>query len=245
MVSAQPQLPPRLHGDALRLQQVLTNLTSNAIKFTDRGSVCLFAEEAARDGATVRIRFVVRDTGIGIDREQQTKLFSPFTQADASMTRRFGGTGLGLTITKSMVELMGGQIAIASIVGQGSCFSVTLPFAIVDDGAAAWLLPDCLRDVRLLVIDDDPLSQRGLNECAQGLGWHPTVVGSGADALAELNAWGGITCPYDVIVVDGRSCPTWLKHRSRARLPAHRRGRRRAVRAAGRARAAPAGRGAG
>ncbi|UUZ54900.1 hypothetical protein LP419_02645 [Massilia sp. H-1] len=136
VVSAQPQLPPRLHGDALRLQQVLTNLTSNAIKFTDRGSVCLFAEEAARDGATVRIRFVVRDTGIGIDREQQTKLFSPFTQADASMTRRFGGTGLGLTITKSMVELMGGQIAIASIVGQGSCFSVTLPFAIVDDGAA-------------------------------------------------------------------------------------------------------------
>jgi PAS domain S-box-containing protein len=109
VVSAQPQLPPRLHGDALRLQQVLTNLTSNAIKFTDKGSVSLFAEEAARDGAMVRIRFVVRDTGIGIDREQQTKLFSPFTQADASMTRRFGGTGLGLTITKSMVEADGRQ----------------------------------------------------------------------------------------------------------------------------------------
>jgi PAS domain S-box-containing protein len=204
VVSAQPQLPPRLHGDALRLQQVLTNLTSNAIKFTDKGSVSLFAEEAARDGAMVRIRFVVRDTGIGIDREQQTKLFSPFTQADASMTRRFGGTGLGLTITKSMVELMGGQIAITSIVGQGSCFSVTLPFAVVSDGAPLPALPEALRDVRLLVIDAYPMSQRGLNECAQALGWHPTVVGSGADALAELNAWGGITCPYDVIVVDAR-----------------------------------------
>ncbi|SHH01514.1 CHASE domain-containing protein [Massilia sp. CF038] len=202
VVSAQPQLPPRLFGDALRLQQVLTNLTSNAIKFTDAGAVALFAEEAGRDGSTVQIRFVVRDTGIGIDAAQQARLFSPFTQADASMTRRFGGTGLGLTISKSMVELMGGTLAMCSTPGQGSEFTVTLPFAIVGDSSAMPDLPDNLRDVRLLFIEASPISQRALTESAQALGWHSNVAACGADALAELKAYGGITCPYDVIVVD-------------------------------------------
>jgi len=203
VVSADPHLPTRLFGDALRLQQVLTNLISNAVKFSDHGSVALFAEQTGRDGSSVRIRFEVRDTGIGIDSAQQARLFTPFTQADASMTRRFGGTGLGLTISKSMVELMGGEIAIASEPGHGSCFSVTLPFAIVA-GAAAPALPELLRDVRLLIVDAHPMSQRGLSECAQALGWHPHAVGSAAAALEELQAFGGITCPYDVLVVDAR-----------------------------------------
>ncbi|HEY0061903.1 MAG TPA: CHASE domain-containing protein [Telluria sp.] len=202
VVSAQPQLPPRLFGDALRLQQVLTNLTSNAIKFTDSGAVALFAEEAGREGSTVRIRFVVRDTGIGIDAEQQVRLFSPFTQADASMTRRFGGTGLGLTITKSMVELMGGTIEMHSTPGEGSEFCVTLPFAVVGEASAMPDLPDNLRDVRVLLIEHHPMSQRGLAEGALALGWHSTLVASGAEALAELRAYGGMSCPYDVILVD-------------------------------------------
>jgi PAS domain S-box-containing protein len=200
VVAAAPGLPRRLVGDALRLQQVLANLLSNAIKFTERGEVSLFAEEEARNGDLVTIRFVVSDTGIGIDAAQQQKLFSPFTQADASMTRRFGGTGLGLTITKNLVDLMDGSIAIDSAGAGGSRFSVSLPFKVI--GGAAAPHADALQGLRLLVVDDSATSRRGLAACAEACGWQATLFGSGTEALGHLGSFGRAAYPYDAMLVD-------------------------------------------
>ncbi|MES2018738.1 MAG: CHASE domain-containing protein [Pseudomonadota bacterium] len=203
VLSAQPQLPRRLVGDALRLQQVLSNLISNAIKFTAHGEVSLLAELVARDGDQVQVRFVVTDTGIGIDAAQQLKLFSPFTQADASMTRRYGGSGLGLTISKNLVELMGGAIAVDSTAGGGSRFAVTLPFNVAPQ-APARVLPAPLLGLRLLVLDASASSRAVLADCAQSLGWQATLCASGAEALAKLDA-GGLA--YDAMLVDARLQP--------------------------------------
>jgi signal transduction histidine kinase len=103
-----PDVPRALIGDALRLQQILVNLTGNAIKFTEQGEVAVLVERAEVPGASVQLRFTVRDTGIGMTDEQLARLFSPFVQGDLSTTRRFGGTGLGLTISKGLIELLGG-----------------------------------------------------------------------------------------------------------------------------------------
>jgi PAS domain S-box-containing protein len=202
VVSGQAQLPRRLVGDALRLRQVLTNLISNAVKFTERGEVSLLAEQVARDGDTVTIRFVVSDTGIGIDAAQRVKLFSPFTQADASTTRRYGGTGLGLTISKSLVDLMKGQIEIDSGAAGGSRFSVTLPFKLAAGEQGPAPLPDLLRALRLLVIDDNATSGAALAECARRFGWQATLFASGAEALEHLGAFERRSYPYDVMLVD-------------------------------------------
>jgi PAS domain S-box-containing protein len=135
-IDAQDDVPPVLVGDAMRLQQILLNLVGNAVKFTERGgvSVRVALDEEEADGG-LRLRFAVRDTGIGMDLEQQSRLFSAFNQADASTTRRFGGTGLGLAICRRLVELMGGDIAVRSTPGTGSEFVATLPFGVADADA--------------------------------------------------------------------------------------------------------------
>jgi signal transduction histidine kinase len=125
-------LPPRLRGDPLRLRQVLLNLLNNAVKFTAQGHVTLRAQVLQRDAAGVLLRLEVEDTGIGIAPEQQEAIFEPFTQADASTTRRFGGTGLGLAIVRRLVQMMGGELTLHSTSGAGSTFSVTLPLAVVE-----------------------------------------------------------------------------------------------------------------
>ena len=125
------EVPPVLVGDAMRLQQILMNLVGNAIKFTERGGVTVrVAVTVPRLEDGVMLRFAVRDTGIGMDAEQQSRLFSAFSQADASTTRRFGGTGLGLAICRRLAELMGGDIMVRSTQGAGSEFVVTLPFPL-------------------------------------------------------------------------------------------------------------------
>ncbi|HEX5342447.1 MAG TPA: ATP-binding protein, partial [Duganella sp.] len=125
------EVPPVLVGDAMRLQQILMNLVGNAIKFTERGGVTVrVAVTVPRREDGVMLRFAVRDTGIGMDAEQQSRLFSAFSQADASTTRRFGGTGLGLAICRRLAELMGGDIMVRSTQGAGSEFVVTLPFPL-------------------------------------------------------------------------------------------------------------------
>ena len=148
-----PDLPVRLSGDSLRLTQVLNNLISNAIKFTDQGSVTVKAELAEQTADTAVIRFQVTDTGIGINTEQLNDLFQPFTQADNSIVRRFGGTGLGLSIARNLVELMGGSITVSSLPGKGSSFAFTIIFTLLPDTPA---LPD-----RRLT----PLSQYSENFC--------------------------------------------------------------------------------
>ncbi|MHA4871476.1 ATP-binding protein [Duganella sp. PWIR1] len=130
-VTADAEVPQVLVGDAMRLQQILINLVGNAVKFTERGGVTVrISLDKPRQGDHVSLRFSVRDTGIGMDSEQQSRLFSAFSQADASTTRRFGGTGLGLAICRRLAELMGGDISVRSMQGAGSEFVVTLPFVV-------------------------------------------------------------------------------------------------------------------
>ncbi|OYW89519.1 MAG: hypothetical protein B7Z18_13035 [Alishewanella sp. 32-51-5] len=117
-----PKLKPYYFGAADRLRQVLLNLLGNAIKFTERGTVTLEVSTSANG-----VQIAIRDTGIGIAPERLSRIFEPFTQADASMSRRFGGTGLGTTISKQLVELMGGALTASSVPGEGSCFTVSLP----------------------------------------------------------------------------------------------------------------------
>jgi PAS domain S-box-containing protein len=132
-VSAAIDVPPLLVGDPLRLEQILINLTGNAIKFTETGEIHIYLEVIEKTDAVVTIRLSVKDTGIGIAPEQIESLFHPFIQADGSVTRKFGGTGLGLAICKHLAEMMGGKICVQSDIGQGSEFSLTLPFKYLPD----------------------------------------------------------------------------------------------------------------
>ncbi len=129
-IAPSPILSQAFRGDPLRLGQVLSNLVGNAIKFTEHGSIRLSVQALERDGERQWLRFEVQDSGIGLTPEQAARLFQPFTQADDSNTRRFGGAGLGLTICKRLVELMGGEIGVESVEGEGSCFWLTLPLAV-------------------------------------------------------------------------------------------------------------------
>ncbi|TSE24906.1 Signal transduction histidine-protein kinase BarA [Tepidimonas sediminis] len=200
-------IPRVLVGDAMRLQQVLINLTGNAIKFTAAGSVTLQARLLARhvepDGSErVRLRLAVIDTGIGIAPEAQARLFSAFTQAESSTTRRFGGTGLGLAISQRLVQMMGGTITVDSAPGRGSTFAfeIELPVAReVPAALAAEAIPRELTALRCLVVDDHPLARELLCAAVQQLGWRCTAV---ADAQAALAAVNRAEQPFDVVFVD-------------------------------------------
>jgi PAS domain S-box-containing protein len=201
-----------LLGDALRLEQILINLTGNAIKFTAQGEVALLIRPLARTDREVRLRFEVRDTGIGISPEAQANLFTPFTQADAGISRRFGGTGLGLSIAKRLVELMGGTIGVESTPGQGSTFwfEVSFPRAAAVDGAttaeghaAAPALPSGprLRGLHILEVDDSALNRDLVERALQGEGARVTLAADGQQALQYLQ---GAAPPFDAVLMDVR-----------------------------------------
>ncbi|GGC65492.1 hypothetical protein GCM10011396_10620 [Undibacterium terreum] len=176
-------LPPGMsvfEGDALRLQQVLTNLTSNAIKFTSVGRVELVTQLARLDGDEAWLRFMVRDTGIGIPPAMQETIFSAFTQADTSTTRRFGGTGLGLTICRQLVKLMGGELNLRSTVGLGSDFEFTVPLAIAHGTSSS--SPDML-SIRALIADDSEIALEAAGSTARAMGWEVQTVESGEAVL--------------------------------------------------------------
>ncbi|MDM7457265.1 MAG: response regulator [Tepidimonas sp.] len=202
-----PAIPRVLVGDAMRLQQVLINLTGNAIKFTAAGSVTLQVRLLARhlepDGAErVRLRLAVIDTGIGMTPEAMARLFTPFTQAEASTTRRFGGTGLGLTISQRLVQLMGGSITVDSAPGQGSTFAFEIELPVARDvpaGLAAEAIPRDLAALRCLVVDDHPLARELLAGAIRQLGWSCEAV---ADAEGALAAMQRAAVPFDVVFVD-------------------------------------------
>ncbi|CAN7517509.1 response regulator [Duganella sp. LjRoot269] len=195
-IGVELDVPRMLVGDALRLQQILVNLTGNAIKFTAQGEVSVLVERADGDGPLLMLRFTVRDTGIGMSGEQLARLFSPFTQGDLSTTRRFGGTGLGLTISKGLIELLGGTIAVHSVVGEGSTFAFTLPMN--PSGEAAAETGKQAGRLHLLVVDDNPTSRSFLGKTIMGWNWTCDVVASGEEALELLD--GGRT--YDAALVD-------------------------------------------
>ncbi|MEN9214664.1 MAG: response regulator [Gloeomargarita sp. DG02_3_bins_56] len=191
-----PQTPAWVRGDATRIRQVLMNLVSNAIKFTQTGEVVI----RVRPGqAPPWIEFSVTDTGIGIPEEVQSRLFRPFTQADASTTRRFGGTGLGLAICKQLVSLMGGEIGLESTPGQGSRFYFTLPLRDVPAPAVAAPLepPQPIQGKSLLVVDDHPINRKVVRYQAVRWGLQVEEAASGAEALAKIRER-----DYAVVLVD-------------------------------------------
>jgi PAS domain S-box-containing protein len=184
MLEAAPTLPRMVMGDASRVRQILTNLLNNSIKFTERGHVNLAAFCADRGTGRVRLRCEVTDTGIGIEPSACERLFTPFTQADASTTRRFGGTGLGLSIARRFVELMGGEIGVTSAVGVGSTFWIEVPLRIAPDidGALS------IHGLRVLVVDPNGDTTQGLGAMVRALGWHPQVVETGEQMLAVMRS---------------------------------------------------------
>jgi CheY-like chemotaxis protein len=170
----EPGLPRQVVGDALRLQQVLLNLAGNAVKFTESGTVTLGARQVSRDADQVRIEFVVADTGIGMTPEQRARIFEGFVQAESSTTRRHGGTGLGLTISRRLVELMGGSLEVESALGEGSTFRFSACLEACTD--ARLCPPPGLTGLRLLVLDDSSASQRTSVQLLDSFGWSSDVV---------------------------------------------------------------------
>jgi signal transduction histidine kinase/DNA-binding response OmpR family regulator len=199
-----PDVPDRLVGDPGRLRQVLMNLLGNAIKFTEHGEVVLHVEPAMHDGESVSLHFAVSDTGIGIPPEQQGRIFDSFSQADSSTTRRYGGSGLGLTIAARLVELMGGTVWVESAVGQGSTFHFTARFRLWTGQAcaAAGRPHGALHGLRVLVVDDNATNRRILKEVLDGWKMRPTVVDGGEAALAALREATRTGTPYGLMVLD-------------------------------------------
>jgi len=199
------QATPRvLMGDGLRLQQVLINLSGNAIKFTSDGEVVISIKVTGRSDNEVALRFAVRDSGIGIAPENQQHIFDGFSQAEASTTRRFGGTGLGLSISRRLVALMGGELTLESQLGIGStfAFTVTLPVA-PEEPKAATTSPALPSGLRVLVVDDNPTARSVLASMAESLEWQVDQAAGGADALwlIDQRASSGQD-PYQAIFVD-------------------------------------------
>jgi signal transduction histidine kinase/CheY-like chemotaxis protein len=182
-----PGLPPFILGDSMRLQQVIINLVSNAVKFTEEGSVCLRVERIGQAGEEERLRVSVRDTGIGIAPEKLQGIFDPFTQVESSTTRRFGGTGLGLTISQRLVSLMGGSLSVESEVGEGSHFFFELPCTPTRERPEHFQQThEGLRGRRAVVVGDKAASL-GMMECLlRRLGMEPVAVTDVASAAEEI-----------------------------------------------------------
>jgi PAS domain S-box-containing protein len=195
-----PEVPEQVAGDANRLRQIIINLVGNAIKFTEHGEVGLSVALDSLTEDAVGLRFVVRDTGVGIPLEKQTLIFEAFSQADGSTARKFGGTGLGLTISSRLVEMMGGRIWVESAPGQGSAFHFTamLGHAVEVVKAPEIGLP-ALAGLGVLVVDDNATNRRILEEMLTRLGTRPTLAESG---LAALRCLEEAERPFSVIVTD-------------------------------------------
>ncbi|MFC3656940.1 response regulator [Xanthomonas hyacinthi] len=188
-----------LRGDALRLNQVLINLVGNAIKFTEQGEVALSVRSfPSGESGKIKLFFSVRDTGIGIARDKQSLIFSPFLQADTSTSRRYGGSGLGLTISRRLVELMGGQLEVQSTPGHGSDFYFAISFPVLPAPAAEAEHPEARR---VLIADDHDLVRSNLASIASGFGWQVEAVANGTEAIA---AAGPDRAGFDVILLDWR-----------------------------------------
>ena len=202
--SVHPDVPSALGGDPTRLRQILMNLIGNAVKFTATGEVVLRVECETADADRVELKFTVSDTGIGIPLDKQATIFDPFSQADASTTRRFGGTGLGLTISSRLVALMGGKIRVESEPGSGSHFQVTLPFEIRPDLPKVMSQHELkdLRGLRALIVDDNATNRRILEEILISWGMRPTVVDGGSAALNALDVAYQSGEPFPIALID-------------------------------------------
>ncbi|MCL1056759.1 response regulator [Shewanella gelidimarina] len=203
LIDIDPNLPTNLEGDPLRLGQVLINLTNNAMKFTDEGEIIVKAHVLERQDEQVFVEFSVRDTGIGMTAEQQQRLFQSFSQADASTTRKYGGTGLGLTISKTLTELMGGEIWVESAEGQGSTFFFTANFAISDHRSLSQPASSkSLINLPILIVDDSKAAREILSTLAENLSLVPDIAATGWEAIEKLEAADAQGQPYKLVLVD-------------------------------------------
>ena len=198
--------PDTIIGDHGRLRQILVNLLSNAVKFTDKGDVSVSVSSKAVEGNQHQIFFEVKDTGIGIPQDKMNEIFEPFTQVERTLSRKRDGVGLGLAITKNLVELMGGKIWVESIPGQGTTFNFTiqaetipgkqLDFGKIDRGIASESFPG-LKPMRILVAEDNPSNQRVLVEMLKRLGYRPDAVADGREVIQALERQ-----DYDLVLMD-------------------------------------------
>ena len=198
-------VPPVLLGDAMRLQQILINLGGNAVKFTSVGQVVISVRNTRLTDTTVHLKFAVRDSGIGIAPENQARIFSGFSQAEASTTRKYGGTGLGLAISKRMIEIMGGELQLDSEMGKGSVFSFTLELPLVTDVPADLQVQSRLSAAprRVLVIDDNTVACELTVAMAQSWDWPTQYAHSGEAAIQLIESHPDATSfPFDVVYVD-------------------------------------------
>ncbi|NBC47623.1 MAG: response regulator [Gammaproteobacteria bacterium] len=199
-------VPPRcsawtLRGDPLRLGQILINLTNNAIKFTEAGSVEVRIEPLAMSPLQVRLRFSVHDNGIGIDPVTQARLFQPFKQADASTTRHFGGSGLGLVICQRLVELMGGRMGLASTPRASSTFWFELAFEVVKRGPVDERLA---LGLKVLAVEGAAVTREGMVATIHALGWTAAAVQTAAEAARKLRQSPALQGPDAVVLLDGQ-----------------------------------------
>ena len=206
LLKTAPDVPSVLVGDSMRLLQVLVNLCSNAVKFTEHGEIVVVTvQNVGGEAGSVVLRFAVKDTGIGLTSDQIAALFRPFSQVDASSTREHGGTGLGLAICRKLVAMMGGEIGVDSQPGAGSDFHFTARFGVGSPAQAARLpLASAHRELRVLVVDDSANSREILDDLLALLGYAPVVEASGAAGLAELRRAAGVGRPYQLVLLDWR-----------------------------------------
>jgi two-component system sensor histidine kinase/response regulator len=202
LVELPPEIPQSLRGDPLRLGQIVTNLVNNAIKFTERGEIRVTSQVVEQTGQKVQLQFSVCDSGIGMSSEQAARLFQPFTQADMSTTRKHGGTGLGLTICKRLVELMGGQIWLESQPGHGSTFFFTVWLQLGSETSSR-CYPSELQGLRVLVVDDNPAAREILVSSLGSIVEKADAVSSAREAIAAVREMDASEA-YNVVFMDWR-----------------------------------------
>jgi PAS domain S-box-containing protein len=202
LLNTSRDVPLALVGDPLRVGQVLINLCNNAVKFTEQGEIVVSTRVKEKHENSVTLQFSVRDTGIGLTDEQRGKLFQAFSQADTSTTRKYGGTGLGLTISRRLVEMLGGEIWVESEPGKGSEFFFTATFGLARKVARKRMEPSLdLRGMRVLVVEDNASSREILQALLESMTYEVSAVASAEEGIAELEKQAGVR-PYRLVVMD-------------------------------------------